>query len=157
MISNKKGLSAIIITLMMILLAIVAVGVVWVVVQNLLKSETGKVATGAACLDVNVEATKASCVDDTSVPVIEKSVCDVTLTRDAGGDEIGGVKLIFTNESADSSFVNTQAGNIATLETTTKSAIDTGIPNINKVEVVVFFTDASGNEEVCSVSNPLEF
>ena len=140
----------------MILLAIVAVGVVWVVVNNLLKSETGKVGTGAACLDVSVEATQASCVDDN--PLSEPgSVCTVTLTRDAGGDEIGGVKLVFTNKTADSSFVSTQPNNILPLATKTTSAIDTGIADISKVEVVVFFTDASGNEDVCSVSNPLEF
>ena len=65
--------------------------------------------------------------------------------------------MIFTNKTADSSYISTQPDNVEPLATKTVSDIATGIAEISKVEVVVYFTDASGNEEVCAVSNPLEF
>lgn len=155
MLNNKHGLSAIIVTLILILLAIVAVGVVWVVVNNILKSETGRVNVGASCLDISVEATQATCVDDN--PLAEpKSICDVTVTRSASGDEIGGIKLVFTNETGDSSWLETVPGNIEPLATFTKSAVDTNIANVNKVEVVVYLDD-SGTAQNCPNSNPFEF
>ena len=38
--SNKRGLSTIVVTLILIVLSLVAVGVVWVVVSNLLNTGT---------------------------------------------------------------------------------------------------------------------
>src|SRR3989344_7388507 len=118
MFSNKKGLSAIIVTLILILLSIVAVGIVWVVVNNILKGETGKVGTGTACLETNVEATRV--VNSTLTP----NDYAVTLTRDAGGDEIGGVKLIFSSTWSNKTvtYVYPAAGDIAPLATNTVSA-----------------------------------
>ena len=83
MIYDKRGLSAIIVTLILILLAIVAVGVVWVVVNNVLESGEGRVNLGSACLEVDVEPTAATSSDGITY--------SVTMTRSAGGDEIGGV------------------------------------------------------------------
>ena len=155
MLNNKKGLSAIIVTLILILLSIVAVGIVWVVVNNILKGETGKVGTGTACLETNVEATRV--VNSTLTP----NDYAVTLTRDAGGDEIGGVKLIFSSTWSNKTVttLNAQPGNIAPLETKTVTAVGVGptVLNADAVEVVVYFTDDSGNENLCPNSSPFEF
>jgi len=37
--ANKRGLSTIVVTLIIILISLVAVGIVWVVVNNLIKGE----------------------------------------------------------------------------------------------------------------------
>ena len=152
MIYDKRGLSAIIVTLILILLAIVAVGVVWVVVNNVLESGEGRVNLGSACLEVDVEPTAATSSDGITY--------SVTMTRSAGGDEIAGVKVIISN--ATGSYVHTELGNIAPLATKTIPITMTAseqsgiVPNANKVEVTPYFTDASGNEQLCSVANPLE-
>ena len=149
MIYDKRGLSAIIVTLILILLAIVAVGVVWVVVNNVLESGEGRVNLGSACLEVDVEPTAATSSDGITY--------SVTMTRSAGGDEIAGVKVIISN--ATGSYVHTELGNIAPLATKTiPITMPAGevVANANKVEVIPYFTDASGNEQLCSVANPLE-
>ena len=96
MINNKKGLSAIIVTLIMILLVIVAAGLIWVVIRNVVSESTEQISTGTACLNVNVGATKVT--NDTTGLIYY-----VTLTRGASGEDIGGVNLILTNASGTSS------------------------------------------------------
>lgn len=153
MINNKRGLSAIIVTLIMILLVIVASGLIWVVIRNVVGSSTEQISTGTACLNVNVEATKVT----NSTNGLSY---DVTLTRNAGGDPIGGVNLILTNATGTSSFVYDRENNIPPLATVTQTVDTTGanaIFNANKVEVVVYFTDASGNDQACSVSSSFDF
>lgn len=152
MINNKRGLSAIIVTLIMILLVIVASGLIWVVIRNVVGSGTEQISTGTACLNVNVEATKVT----NSTNGLSY---DVTLTRNAGGDTIGGVNLILTNATGTDSFVYDRSGNIPPLatETVTVDTTANAIFNANKVEVVVYFTDASGNDQACSVSSSFDF
>lgn len=150
MIYDKKGLSAIIVTLILILLAIVAVGVVWVVVSNVLESGEGRVNLGSACLEIDVEPTVATNSSN--------AIYSITMIRSAGGDEIAGVKVIISN--ATGSYVHTEVGNIEPLATKTiQITMPAGevVTNANKVEVTPYFADASGNEQLCSVANPLEF
>lgn len=152
MINNKKGLSAIIVTLIMILLVIVAAGLIWVVIRNVVTESTEQIGTGTACLNVDVAPNKVTNTSEWSYAV--------TMTRNAGGDPIGGVNIIITNASETSSFVFDLVGNIAPLETVTKNVNTTGnnnISNANKVEVVVYFTDSSGNNNACTVSNSFDF
>lgn len=153
MINNKRGLSAIIVTLIMILLVIVAAGLIWVVIRNVVSESTEQIGTGTDCLNVNVEATK---VTNTSNGLSY----DVTLTRNAGGESIGGVNLILTNASGTASHVYDRQNDIAPLATITQTidtTTGTEIYNANKVEVVVYFTDSSGNNQACTVSNSFEF
>ncbi len=157
MINNKRGLSAIIVTLIMILLVIVAAGLIWVVIRNVVSESTEQIGTGTACLNVNVEPTQVTGDVDSNY--------SVTLTRNAGGDSIGGVNIIVTNATGTSSYVYDRAGDIAPLATVTQmvntsdnaGTFAEGIGNANKVEVVVYFTDSSGNNQACTVSNSFEF
>lgn len=142
----KQGISTVIVTLIMIVIVLGAVTVIWVVVRDIIGEGAEQVSLGSKCLAVDIRATKLECTDD---------VCGVTVERSPGGDAIGGIKLIFTNSTGDSNYVHDVSGDIALLETKTVSSITTGIGNANKVEVAVYFLDASGNEELCSVSNSL--
>ncbi len=154
MIHNKKGLSEIVVTLILVLLAIVAVGVVWIVVNNVLKGGEGKINLASSCSDINVEPTVVT--NSTS-----DAIYSVTMIRSASGDEIGGVKVIISNETG--SWVHPEPGNIAPLATKTITItmdplVQSGVvTNANKVEIIPYFTDASGVEQLCSVAYPLEF
>ena len=96
MINNKKGLSAIVATLMIILLVLIAVGIIWVVVRNVVESGTQNIDIGAKCLEVDVRATAVSPTNQ------------VTLERGAGGINIdeanGGVVIVFTDGLNSESF-----------------------------------------------------
>ena len=145
---NKRGLSAVITTLIIILLVIVAVGIIWVVVRNVIEEGATSIELSTKCLAVD---TRATVVNGTT-----GTLYDVTLHRTAGGDDIGGVKLVFFN-STDNGGVIDSPGNIAPLGTVTRRGIDGEILNANKVEVTSYFTDASGIEQLCSQTIPFEF
>jgi len=143
--NDKRGVSGIILTIIMIVLVLAAVVVVWGVINNLIANQTEQVDVSQKCLDVDIKATKLTCIGLTN------STCDVTLSRSSTGDAISGVKLVFTNASGGTNFVSDVVGNIGLLQTTTVTAIETGpsIINTNGVSVTPYFTDDSGNEQLC--------
>ncbi|MBI2044305.1 hypothetical protein HYT24_02995 [Candidatus Pacearchaeota archaeon] len=142
-IEDKKGLSDIVITLLMVGLVLVAAGLIWFVVRGIIQGNTENINLGAKCLDVDIKSTALSCSGSGN------ATCDVTVRRNAGGEDIAGVKIIFTNASNTGNFVYDLPGNIAPLATKSASAVATGINNANKAEVVAYFNDSSGNEQLC--------
>jgi len=56
--SNKKGLSTIVATLLIILLTLVAVGIIWVVIRGVVRDSTDQVDIDSKCLAASVEATR---------------------------------------------------------------------------------------------------
>ena len=144
---NRKGLSAVVTTLIIILLVLVAVGIIWVVVRNLIEE-------GAEQIDIN---TKCIAVDIRAVGVTESDPGNysVTLNRKSGGGDIGGVKINLFNDTASSGVIDF---GIAVRELFTETAtLEAGIINANKMEFTVFFIDASGNDKLCSQTTPFEF
>ena len=84
---NKRGLSAVITTLLVILLVLVAVGIVWGVVRGLIRRGAEDIELSARCLNINVRATTINCNTNPE--------CVVILTRTGSdNDEVGGVKLV---------------------------------------------------------------
>ena len=148
MLNNKKGLSAVITTLIIILLVLVAVGIVWVIVRGIVEEGAIDVEYKLKCMDVNVRATVVDCSDPTA--------CDVTLTRGAGGDAIDGIKLVFYEGAIGGNVVDVP-GDITTLGTIQVPGKASGLTNPNRVEVSVYFTDDSGNEQLCAQPNPFNF
>ncbi len=155
---DKKGLSDIVITLIIVVVALIAIVIVWAVVSNLIKGGAQSAGLAAKCLNSNVDATKVVCFDGTA-----DKICNVTLLR--SGTEtsaIGGVKLVFKNEAsgAISSAAVDVAGNIAPLVGKTQENVDTGIliaNGVNKIEVTVYFEDASGNQQLCTQPSSFTF
>jgi len=150
MIENKKGLSAIVTTLLVILLVLVAVGIVWVVVRNVIQSGAEGVELSAKCLQIDLSATAVVCSAGTN------HECNVTFERTGiNTDVINGVKLVFRNETAAiNSGLLDVSGDIEQLVGRTEPTIDTGLVATgsapDKIEVTVYFKDTSGNEQLCS-------
>ncbi len=145
MIENKKGLSAVLGTLLIVLLVIIAVGIIWVVIRGIIETGAEELDLGARCLDVSVKATAVDCSSG--------SACDVTLYREAGGGAIDGMKIVITDGS--NSYIQDESGNIEELDTRVVTGIDpTGgdvaIADIESVEIAVYFKDASGEAQLCS-------
>ncbi len=151
MIKNKKGLSAVITTLLVVLLVLVAVGIVWAVVRNLVQTGAGGVELGAKCLNIDVSAVSASCND---------SLCNVVVERSGSNtDEIAGIKLVIKDSStAEASGITDSEGNIEVLATKTISDINvSGLSTPDTAEVTVYFIDNSGNEQLCSQTTSFSF
>ncbi|MBA7638682.1 hypothetical protein ES703_46338 [subsurface metagenome] len=149
MIQNKKGLSTIVIILIIVLLGLIAVGIIWAVVKGIIDVGVGQIGINAKCMNIDVKATSVVNVSEMNYTVI--------LEREAGGVDIAGVKLIFTNATAGINFQHIVSGNMEPHELKTESNIATGIVNANNVEVIVYFEDESGNEQFCSRSNEYGF
>jgi len=153
---NKKAMSMIVSTLIIILLVLVAVGVVWVVVNNLLQSGADQVELASKCREVNLQATKVDCSnahDDWGVEAEPLIQCAVTLERGTGGEAIDGAKIIFTNETGTSNDEVEFYLSLGPLEVKTNATLDgINIPNSTKIKVVPYFKDDSGNEQLCSNS-----
>ena len=155
--NNKKGLSTIVATLLIILLTLVAVGIIWVVVRNVVQGGTQQVDIDAKCLQANVVATHVA--NATTNPATNFSV---TLSRQGGDQVIGGVKLVFTNAAGTQSAVRAYVGDIPALGTKTTfvtiAPTDSDyVANPNKVGVVSYFLDDSGNPQLCTTANQLSF
>ena len=161
MIKNKRGLSTIVVTLIIIVLSLVAVGVVWVVVNNLLKSGTSSANINAQCLGVSLEVTQSNCSQGTT-----DKICDVQVTRSGTGtDALAGVMLVFKNSSVSttgsysSTPINIQ-GDIPALVGKRVTGIDTLVAKangLNTIEVTPYFKDASGNVQLCSQTSSFSF
>ena len=140
---NKKGLSAVVTTLIMILLTLVAVGMIWLVVTNIVGDTTDRIGSLTECIDAKIEVTAVNCADGGN-----SSLCDVSLYNDAGGKLVDGVRLVFYNSTDTSSAEVYFDDDIGELKTVTKNK-DSGINSSNKIEAFVYVEDASGKKSLC--------
>ena len=152
---NTKGLSTIVATLLIILLVLVAVGIIWGVVRNLIQGGVEQAEIDAKCLEIDIIATKAECVSTADGG--NTGLCNVTVSRSSGDEDIGGVKLVLSSDEGESNYIHTEEGNMPALAVKTITNIDSGIINSSKVGVIAYFLDTSGNEQLCKVSNPFNF
>ena len=146
---NKRGLSAIVATLIIILLVLVAVGIIWVVVRNLIQGGAEQIDISTKCIAIDLRAVSVA-------PVVgEAGNYSVTLKRMAGGETIDGVKIALFNETTNSGVLN-EFEDFTVLETRTETVV-AGIANANKLEYTAYFLDASGNEKLCPQTNSFTF
>ena len=148
---NKKGLSTVVTTLIIILLVLVSIGIIWVVVRNVIETGTGEFDAATKCLKIDIRATSADCSSATN--------CTVIVERKAGGAEIGGIKIVFKNTSIPSSGgVLDQPGDIAILTSETFSGLPTGYSDLsNRVEITAYVKDDTGTEFVCGTTSTFSF
>lgn len=155
MTGNKKGMSDIVVTLIIVLLSIVAIGIVWNVVKNLIDSQKEGIESGTRCLHTEVSATAVNCVNATT-----NKNCTVTLARSGSAtDTLAGVKFTFEGQTPAGVPI---IGTTVIRNTTLVSAggevftnIDAGITNANwitSLKVVPFYKDAYGVEDACTAS-----
>ena len=146
--TQKKGLSAVVTTLLIILLVLVAVGIIWVVVRNVVQE-------GAEQIDVSARCTA---VDLRAVGVVETSagVYDITLQRRAGGDDIAGVKIVILADTASSGVLPDLFLDMEALDTVTETGV-AGPAGATSVEFTPYFLDSSGNELLCSQIGEFNF
>ncbi len=161
---NKRGLSTIIATLLIILLTLVSVGIIWVVIRNVVQGGSNQIDLSQKCVSVALSAV-------TVLPTGNLSTFQVTLKRGSDSEGNVGVKLnIFSpiNNSGVGDFA--AFGELSPLGTLTKTIVTGGqvsgfFPNLtapgaagtNKIEFTAYFRDASGVTQLCSQTNSFTF
>lgn len=71
---DKRGISDIVTTVLLVLLAIAAVGIIWVVIQNFINTGTKGIGSTADCLQNNFDIVSAYNVSTTSFNVTVKRI-----------------------------------------------------------------------------------
>lgn len=142
---DKRGLSTVVTTVIMVLLVIVAVGIVWVVIKNVITDSSEQIDTGN--LLINLEITS---VADGSGQVL------VTVRRGTGAGDLTDVAIIASDGS--NSYVAIKPTTLAELATetfTVTTADFVGAPGgfaITEISVAPVTTTASGDKNTAQVS-----
>ena len=143
---NKKGLSNVITTLILIVVALVAVGIVWVVVNNIISEGSEQISLGA--FTISLEIKNAQINADNSV--------SLNVERNAGRGDIAKIKFIFENET-DSNIVEKE---IALQELEKRNFVFTSseisVINPTKVSIAPVFKSESGKESVGNIADSFE-
>lgn len=156
---DKRGLSAVVTTLLIILLTIIAVGIIWVVIRNLVTS-------GGEQIDITTKCTSVDFREPTIAGVTgEDGSYTVTLRRSSGGEAIDGVRLILyngTNNTMVLEFGDTSTS-IGPLQEVSKKVVanltETGgvLKNANKIRYTPYFNDDSNTAQLCPDANTKEY
>ena len=142
---EKRGLSSIVATLIIILLTLVAVGVIWVVVQNLLRSGAEQAELGTYTLDLEIKSVQVAGEDVT-----------VVVKRNAGEGEFVGMNFVFSN-GTDSEIIRENTS-LNKLDTKTFTFILTKISTstLKSVSVVPIYKTSSGKESSGNVADEFD-
>jgi len=142
---NKRGLSDIVATLIIILLVIVAAGIIWVVVRNIVGSGADTIEMSQKC--VEIELRYSSLVPDTTYTNDTNSTPNITtwtltFQRRPGGETVlSGVDAVLYDESG-----RTIMGNVEDIEELDSKTIVIvsnvtvdQIYSVNKIELFPYF------------------
>src|SRR3989304_5627712 len=141
--SSTKGLSDVVTTLVIILISLVAIGVVWVVIQNVIQKGSEQVELGQFTLDLQIKA----------VQVQDENVTIVIVKRNPGEGEFVGMNFIFSD--GQNSEIIRENISLQELEektfTFTLTTISTSA--LKSVSVAPIYRPSSGRETIGSVSD----
>jgi hypothetical protein len=140
---NKKGLSTIVATLLVILLAIVAIAIIWVVVRNVLQENSDQVSLGKFTVDM--EISKAD--------KINYSYISATVKRNPGKGEVSGI--IFIASDKDNSEIIKYNISMKELEQRNFQLILYVINTsaVEKISIVPIFMRDSGKELIGNIAD----
>lgn len=151
---KKRGMSAVITTLIIILLVIVALGIIWVVIRNVIQGGVSQVELAQKCRDIDLTVKK---VDVEDAGDGEWDDYAITLSRTAGGENSTGVIFVLSNETHYSE--PTDFGyKLTPLATKTNYNLDDlNVSNATQIEMTAYFENDKGGEDLCPNSIVEEF
>lgn len=141
---NKRGLSAVVATLIIILLVLVAVGILWAVINNVIEGGSETIEYNQLCAEVDFREIEVS--ESTG------GVYDVRFQRGTTGEEIDGLTIVLRNEAGNSSGTLDFTENIDGGLNEETMTFDTGgsVTNANEMIYSAYFIDDSGNKHSCT-------
>ena len=139
---NQKGLSAVVTNLIIILLVIVAVGIIWVVISNLIDQTSGDI--NLSSLTETLEIKKV---------LTEGSNVNVQVQRTSGDGNLSGIKFIVYDSNGDSQSFEEDASTMKELDTKTFSLSGYTGDEVAKVEVAPIYTTDKGQQKTLKVTD----
>ncbi len=150
---SKRGLDAVVTTLIIVLLAIVAIGIVWVVVRNVLSSSSQQLSLNQECLAVQMQVKNVVAVPG------QPGNYTVTLMRESTGSSLNqtvGVKVSMSNSTA-SGPTTDFGGGYQFNELDTHAATVVGVTGANELSFTAYFTSSAGTQQLCSQTGTYPF
>jgi hypothetical protein len=140
---KKRGLSTIVVTLILIVLSLVAVGAVWLVVSNLLKNQSEQTGTDKLTFNANIE----------QVTLNESANnASITVERKVGAGNMKGMKFYFYNET--NTEVKTEYFTLSELAAKQFSFnLNMPINNVTKISIVPIFNSKDGKDNIGNVAD----
>jgi flagellin-like protein len=139
---GKKGLSSIVTTLILIVLALVAVGAVWLIFQGVFKSNSNQIGTSGLTLSLDIEHVYQ-----------QNNSLNVGVKRNAGEGTITKLNFIFSD--GEKSTVIVRSVNLSELDS--RDFIfqfsDINLSNVKTISIVPIFKSNNGNEMAGSVKD----
>lgn len=144
---KKRGLSTVVTSLILILLVLVAVGVVWVVVANIISEGSEQVALGKFTIDLEI---KSVSIDETSNNV------SLVVKRNPGKGEFSGIKFLFYNETD-----MEEHQRYVSLKELESKRFDFHLNNLNvstltEISIALIFETDSGKESIGNIIDTYE-
>jgi len=132
---KKRGLSAVVTTLIIILLTIVAIGIVWVVVKNILDKGSDEITLTGLTLDLEIVRA-----------VVDGDTLEVTVKRNPGEGNLVGINFVFSD--GENSAVARRDTTLAQLgmQTFTFTLSQLPIGDLTSISIAAIFETSSGKE-----------
>ena len=149
-ISNKKGLSTVVTTLIIILLVLVAIGLLWVVIRPLLEGGAGSIESQTNCLEIDME------IASVTGPCGLADCQNIVVKRNVGGGAIDGIRATVTgtgnggNTVSDFDDIN---GNLGELTSKTIAVIYSFEITPQQVTIAPYFINDEGEKVLCPVAD----
>lgn len=149
---NKKGLSGIVTTVLLIMLVFIAIGAVWVVVGNLIEKSSEGISLDLLTLDLEIVSAKIN---------FSNGVATVRVKRNVGGGDIVGIKFIVEDNFGTDIFEE-KFGSFQELEERTFTLDLTQsefltLYEIHKISIASIYSSTSGTTELTgSISDSVE-
>ncbi|MBU0472276.1 MAG: hypothetical protein KKF65_06620 [Nanoarchaeota archaeon] len=138
MYNDKKGVSAVLVTIILVALALVLITVFWSSITNLFGAQVENIDYTQKCLGANLDIKSLTCATGTCTIEIERSI--------GNKEEISGVGLTIYN-ATDSGTEELKADNFDLSDTLTA----TDIGGADEVRARSYFTDEGGENHFCEV------
>ncbi len=147
---NRRGLSAIVVTLILILLSLVAVGIVWAVVNNIIQGRSEEASTEFGQFFVNLELEK--------VQIDPNGDLTITVKRGVGEGEVSGIYFVISDgtnseviqKDAEVSGVGTELGEQTF---TILSSEITGLTDIKEISIAPVSKSESGKATIGNIAD----
>lgn len=135
--NNRRGISAIVTTIILVALVLVVVGIFWGTVRNIVNTQTEKAEVSQKCIGLIYDIDSVSC---------DGSTCSLGISRGSGssGDAIDGVDVVVGDGTSEAT--GERAGDIAVSATIDVSTDITA----TEASLRIYFLDDAGEKQYCN-------
>ena len=143
---NKRGISKVIFTIIMITLVLIAVGILWTIIQNILSQETEKISLDQFTIDVGIQSAK-----------IEGSDIVVGVIRNIGKGNLTGIKFIFFDGKNSEAIERKVSLGELESQSFTFTLNELNVVDVEIVSIAPIYASSSGNEILGGITNIYNF